>query len=665
MKWNLGPGRTEFVPRIDPHDWFPILVELKDGMSAADFAAGTTLFADEASREAWRRHIRVPPFYTTALQAHKLRYVTLLAHADLLARLGEKQIADALDAATIAVSPPLSRSCFPEGGVHALTAAPLAGTRQQPPAGVIVGIIDDGIAFAHERFRAPGGGSRVEYFWMQDGPSPGPVDLGLPGLELDKAAIDRLLEDCTFSGLVDEDALYRRARVADFRKPGHKPIAWRLAHGTHVLDLAGGYPPDVAPDWRIIAVQLPIATTGMPVASTLATYLIEGLYYILARSLAVAARLNCGPLPVVINISYGITDGPHDGTHIVERAIDHIVAGWRELFGVEARVVIASGNSYLDRLHAEVRFQDQQQSVVIPWRVQPDGQTASVVEVWLPPGAAPESRISLRVAAPRGMGGTAALGEIPGGSSQWVVNDDVLCEADYFRFPEPTGRGMFRIYVQPTARTDAPGPVAPAGLWHVILQNEGLAAADVVHAWVRRSEAPYGYPRRGRQSYFDDPAYRRFDGAGREIEVDQSGSIVKRAATINGLATGVEPAVVGGVERKELQPSEYSAGGPAAERDGPDALTVSEDSEVHRGVLAAGTRSGSVVAMNGTSVAAPRLAREIARILAEGGSGSRDTVRALAAAREAGLPPPKPDRRRGGAGRLVLPPVHPVPRFER
>src|SRR3982751_1460210 len=66
----------------------------------------------------------------------------------------------------------------------------------------------------------------------------------------------------------------------------------------------------------------------------------------------------------------------------------------------------------------------------------------------------------------------------------------------------------------------------------------------------------------------------------------------------------------------------------------PDALIVSEDSRVHWGVLAAGSRSGSVVAMGGTSVAAPRAARWIADDLGAGGRGDRAAVQAHATADE-------------------------------
>ena len=52
-----------------------------------------------------------------------------------------------------------------------------------------------------------------------------------------------------------------------------------------------GKPVPPPADLRIIGVQLPIATTGVPVTSTLASYVVEGIWYILVRSLFVADRL--------------------------------------------------------------------------------------------------------------------------------------------------------------------------------------------------------------------------------------------------------------------------------------------------------------------------------------------------------------------------------------
>jgi len=208
---------------------------------------------------------------------------------------------------------------------------------------------------------------------------------------------------------------------------------------------------------------------------------------------------------------------------------------------------------------------------------------------------------------------------------------------------------MYEITVNPTARYNGTDPIAPCGLWRIRLVNVKLPKIAAVHAYVAIDQAPYGYPHTGRQSYFDDPVYERYDNAGRFIEQDNN-SVVKRYGSINGIGTGSIPSGVGGLIRNEAVPPPYSAGGPTLSptRAGPDVLAVSDDSRVRRGVLGAGTRSGSVVAMNGTSVAAPMVSRWVASRIAAGVSGNRNAVQAKA------VPPTVLDVPRKGAGNVIL-----------
>ena len=83
---------------------------------------------------------------------------------------------------------------------------------------------------------------------------------------------------------------------------------------------------------------------------------------------------------------------------------------------------------------------------------------------------------------------------------------------------------------------------------------------------------------------------------------------------------------------------------------------------MHVGVLAAGTRSGSIVAMNGTSVAAPQIARRIADDLANGGFGNRAAVQALAVTPPTAVPLMQPER--SGAGGILPDPIVKLKRYE-
>jgi hypothetical protein len=93
------------------------------------------------------------------------------------------------------------------------------------------------------------------------------------------------------------------------------------------------------------------------------------------------------------------------------------------------------------------------------------------------------------------------------------------------------------------------------------------------------------------------------------------------------------------------------------DRQGPDAVAVCDDAPANNGVLAAGARSSSVFAMNGTSVAAPQITRWIAEQLALGNPGDRAGVHTEAGKRETPAQPgdPQPPAKRAGAGRIELP----------
>lgn len=536
---------------------------------------------------------------------------------------------------------------------------------------VVVGVIDDGIAFAHERFRKGVGAAsatRVEYWWLQDG---GYQGVGSPvpyGRELAKAAIDPLLTACTQAGILDEDLFYRQAGLIDFRQEGHKSAAWREAHGTHVMDLACGFDPLAPRDDRpIVCVQLPIRVTADTSGASLYPYVLDAMTYILDRAVTISGGPGAPQLPVVINLSYGRLEGPHDGTLDLEDAIEHLVAQSAKR-GVRLRVVLPAGNSYLSRCHAQVSFRHRGQIERLPWRILPDDRTPSFLEIWLPHrrGAAGTSRIAVTITSPTGASRTI---DETSGPMQWMSGGQVYAEARYV-VAMPSNRGMFRISLQPTTDFDPSAALAPAGIWTVALENRRLGRRAVVHAWVQRDDSLYGFPLRGRQSYFDHSCYVRHDHAGRDKETDDPGCVVRRESTINSIATGRHPIVMGGYLRKEMVAAKYSAAGaatpPGPPPRAPDAMTASEDSRVHGGVLAAGSRSGSVVAMGGTSVAAPQITKRCAEELAAAKAGDRAAVQALAAADEAGYPPatpPKPPPERGGAGRIDLPRTSRVRRY--
>jgi hypothetical protein len=338
--------------------------------------------------------------------------------------------------------------------------------------------------------------------------------------------------------------------------------------------------------------------------------------------------------------------------------IEWVIAACKA-FGFPLRVVLPAGNSFLERTHAQFSFVDVPETKTVPWRVLPDDRTDSFVEIWLPPSTTGASRLTLTLTAPTGqswsINETQALVAFPYG---WLAHTTWLT------------RPVFFVLLLPTTAFDPAAILAPAGTYTIGLTHTGgFAATDIVHAWVARDDTLPGYPRAGRQSFFDDPLYQRFDYARRDLETDDtSTSVVKRRGTINSIATGASPIVMGGYLRKEMVPAKYSSAATQTPPPRwPDAMTPSDDSRVHSGVLAAGSRSNSVFAMEGTSVAAPQIARMVADDLAAGGPGDRARVQYWATQAELGYPPgtpPTPAGERGGSGRISTTPIVPLNRYE-
>jgi len=645
VTWALGPGRLHFFRHgqvEDGVDQLPLLLRLKPE-TAEQFLDGAFLPAT-IRRTDWRKSLRVLSRPAAGGRERGSAWAAVLADAPL-------QQAIAGPGLPFLQSASLARPLDARGYAGLAAVAKLAAKPRRrsttlgslAPPTVVMGVIDDGIAFAHQRFRNHTGGTRVEYCWLQDA-----------GVVLSKADIDGFVT----ASKGDEDLLYRAAGLTDFRVEGHKSAAWIAAHGTHVMDLACGEDPAKnRQDRPIVCVQLPEAVTADENPGDLSLWIALGIDFIVARAQAIAVARGSGPLPVVINLSYGLLADPHDGTSVLEAYIEDKIAECQTL-GFALRVVLPAGNSYLSRIHARMSFARAGQSATLPWRTLPDDRTPSFLEIWLPAPQPTQSRLTLQVTSPTGarmtlseLGAPVSLGT-PNGDYAWA----------YWNAWLPSNRAWFTVMLQSNAEPDPQTPIAqlaPAGTWQVELTyTGGLAASDVVHAWVRRDDQVYGFPLRGRQSFLDDPRYRRFDHAGRDLEIDVGPSPVSREGTINSMATGASTIVVGAMLGKERLPAKYSAAGaPAPPPRIPDAMIVAEDSRVHTGVLAAASRSGARVAMGGTSVAAPQVARNVADLLAALQLGDRAGVQGLVT-----ITLPQPER--SGAGGIPADPIVKLKRYE-
>ncbi len=473
---------------------------------------------------------------------------------------------------------------------------------------VVMGVIDQGIAFAHERFRNLTG-SRVAFVWQQ---AVLPTVLGfpfpMPGVEMKATDIDAAI----FNTGDDEAAVYRSVGGLDFSKDGYKPLARRRSHGTMVLDLMAGAQRAIDEQNRpIIAVDMPEFAVGDPATSLLKPHAAWGLAYIMHR--AEQMREPGEKLPVVVNLSYGPHEGPHDGTDPFEAFADLMIAFFGPAHSTPLTMVLAAGNSRQGRVHAEALVGSGAHEV-LPWRIHPGGRTESMLQLWLNQGA----RATVIVRAPSG----ANISIKPPQTK--VPNPASPADRFSATYSLVNGRPCVTLFTNPTEFNPGGGgfpPLAESGLWKVEVHNDG---AKPIHlqCWIRRSDTQSGRRAHGRQSYFDDPHYARFTPSGHPINLDPPlatfpppprPAMISRRGTVSGIATGRHTLVIGGHHRSDVYPARYSSQGPndnaGRVANTPNWVTPSEDSMTCRGVLSAANYSGGVTPISGSSAAAPQAAR--------------------------------------------------------
>lgn len=178
--------------------------------------------------------------------------------------------------------------------------------------GVAIGIVDTGIDHTHADFRDGAGNTRLLSIWDQTiTPAGGEASPSFGyGVEYPESAINADLGGGTPLNTADTDG-----------------------HGTHVAGIAAGDDAaftGAAPGARIIVVKTDFSETGI----------IDGINYVFAK----AAEL--GFDGVVVNLSLGTHDGPHDGTGALDVAVDNSVDRGKY-------VVVAAGNEGDDRIHAQ------------------------------------------------------------------------------------------------------------------------------------------------------------------------------------------------------------------------------------------------------------------------------------------------------------------------
>jgi len=515
-------------------------------------------------------------------------------------------------------------------------------------AGPVLAVIDAGCAFAHANFRALGADgrwhTRIRALWDQnaDAAHPRTTPWRAPagrryGRELDGQAIDSLLAAHERGADVDEAAVYRAARCA-------ADLAAPVVHGTHVADLAAGARPanDPASCADILFVHLPHFAVADTSGGSMVGPLADALGWILERVQDDAT--------LVLNLSYGSMAGPHDGSTLVERMLDAVAEG-----GPRRAVALPAGNNHEADGHAEFVLDAGRRAVTLDWEVMVGDATDSFLELWYPRAAA--GRVGVTLHPPGGPPCSVGIDEMQG----WPGAGGLRAAALHLREASAgDADAMVLLALAPTGRR--PGgatgrPLAPPGVWRVEM---ALDAADAgppvpVWAWIERDDPAPDATTAARQSRL---LTGRLPG-----RPDLAGDPVTRRGTGSSIANGRSTFVAAGCVGTSAgaPPARYSSAGPTRnparqQLPWPSAAAPCEASSALGGISAAGTRSGAPGRMNGTSVAAPQLARWLLNALTQlngaAAGGASPTLANLLAGAVAGGGPAE----RVGPGRLLPPP---------
>lgn len=463
---------------------------------------------------------------------------------------------------------------------------------------LVVGVVDRDFAFLNRVFRKSAAGvesgqTRILSLWDQSrrpsGPWQRPRDVGY-GRELDRGAIDALV--ARVAAGESERALYAELDYTG-SATGAAPDAW---HGTFVADVAAGLVSsepatadsakpafdDAATTAELILVSLPTLERGDTTGATPAPFWLDAVRFIVERA---------GPgAQVVINLSVGMFGGPHDGTSLISRALQELLA----LRSSNLVLVISAGNAQAQRWSASGTLPAAPDgSARLAWRLQPNDITDSFLELWMHSEDGEPVDVELCVSPPDG--DTLAAGCLVGQAWELHRGDGRLVARVALR-ETGAGRAMALLSLAPVAGRRA---AASPGRWQVELRNRDAKRVVHFHAWIQRDEPPLG---------FDQPLQSAFD--------EVVGARVPGDTTVSDLACEPGPLVVGAVGLRGRDERSYSSRcNPDAVRPrmrGIDLAAPADAGAADTGLMAAGARSGSRVRMSGTSVAAPIVARRVA-----------------------------------------------------
>ena len=494
-----------------------------------------------------------------------------------------------------------------------------------PPAKPMVGIIDDGIGFLNRRFRFDDLHTRFRAVWLMGENQA--INLVVPALGngvftgriFERADIDALLA----SGR-DESDIYHQLNDQMLPPSGHKSTNRAVGHGTHLLDLAAGsdpasIPADPIAATELLAVQLPSRAIEDTSGRRSDHLIVQALRWIISRAgHAVADPSNTSaPVPLIVNLSLGSLAGPKDHTAFLANWLDYEIRRFSNQPGnPKMRITAAYGNAYRDKLVADFTLGGNK-SVEFDWCILPDDRTPSFMELRASSGRGGDVEFAV-LPAPGMPDHQFSAFPLFGQKWQCKVGGKVVATVSR----QIDSRDMLLFTVWPTV-SDYGGTCAQPGFWRLKLTNTSASAIQI-SARVQRDDTPAGYRNAGRQSWLNHPEASAWDGETKDYSAPATGCPIARQGTevaYSGIlgsavtfvaAARPDPAVEDGT-----RPSPYSAASADAAHD-PDVMALADEGAALTGIRASGIVTGSTARLSGTSVAAPKMLRQILNGMLQG-----------------------------------------------
>jgi hypothetical protein len=478
----------------------------------------------------------------------------------------------------------------------------------------VVGLIDDGFPIANAAFRPVNNNAiPVISLWDQSTPSGLPInadwkrsDIINYGSDISAADIVSItgLKGASPEGEMFEREMYKQLDRPNWGDPGR-------THGAGVLHMASAPLSATDEGFSTVLVQLPTGTVKDTSGGSLARYVLDGVRYIYWRAREFAST---NDLQLAINVSFGSIAGPHDGTTILEKALDELCDNpfltaeafktlglnlAMEPIAPKINVVLAAGNTVGKGIHG-MRAVSKRLPGKFWLMVPAHNPRESYLELWIPAGAALE-KLSFTVTPPGAaasnhslnckVGQTFKMQRPDGSALAGVTFAKRVCQSD-----GTIMQTMFLLSIAPTDEKSATC-LAPFGIWLIEVFNDKDNDLPI-YGWVERNDNVIG-TRTVQQSRLVE-------------DRDSFNKYLVETSTLSSIANGSKTHIAGAYCRKPEMESKYSGMGPVIGGASQKFYFAPADESLYSiGITVPGFFSRSFSTISGTSIAAPQITRSI------------------------------------------------------